>query len=62
MDDRYFEVRVKLTEAQIRAFEEFVAQAGFSDYRYFAASSAQAYDMLHAGERLRAALNICGEY
>ena len=48
-------IRVELPDTQAWAFAEFLKRAGYSDYRTLAASEQQAYEMLEAGEKVRAA-------
>ena len=58
MQDTTFELT--LSEAQAEAFAQFLKRVGLSDYRALAASEVEAYDMLHAGERIRQALADAG--
>lgn len=58
MQDTTFELT--LSEAQAEAFAQFLKRVGLSDYRVLAASEAEAYDMLHAGEHIRKALAEAG--
>ena len=50
------EINVTLTDAQAWEFAQFLKRVCFSDYRGHATSDAEAYHMVHAGERIRSAL------
>ena len=54
------ELTVSLPEREAEAFAQFLKRVGLSDYRALAASEAEAYDMLHAGEHIRKALAEAG--
>ena len=49
-------VQVELPDGLAWALAEFLKRAGYRDYRELAADDQEAWDMLEAGERLRAAL------
>jgi hypothetical protein len=49
-------VQVELPDGLAWALAEFLKRAGYRDYRDLAADEQEAWDMLEAGERLRAAL------
>ena len=49
-------IEVEWTDGQAWALAEFLKRAGYRDYRELAADDQEAWDMLEAGERLRAAL------
>jgi hypothetical protein len=54
------EIQVILTDAQAWEFAQFLKRVYFSDYRGHATSEAQAYRMVEASERIRAALAQAG--
>ena len=60
MEENTVALQVELSEELAWAFAQFVKRAGYADYRALAENEAQAYAMLHAGERLRQALIECG--
>lgn len=49
-------IQVELQDDQAWAFAEFLKRVGYSDYRPLAVDEKEAYDMLYAGEKIRAAL------
>jgi hypothetical protein len=49
-------IEVDLPDGQAWALAEFLKRAGYRDYRELAADDQEAWAMLEAGERLRAAL------
>jgi len=49
-------VQVEWTDGQAWALAEFLKRVGYRDYRELAVDDQEAWDMLEAGERLRAAL------
>ena len=48
-------IHVELPDDQAWAFTQFLKRAGYGDYRALAASDEEAYDMLDAAEKMRAA-------
>jgi hypothetical protein len=53
-------IDVDLTDEQAWALAQFLKRAGFSDYLRLAIDKDEAYVMLDAGEKLRAALAELG--
>jgi hypothetical protein len=53
-------IDVDLTDDQISALAQFLKRAGFSDYLRLAVDKDEAYVMIDAGEKLRAALAELG--
>lgn len=53
-------IQVTLTDEQAWAFAQFLKRVYFADYRQHATSEAEAYRMVEAGERIRAALAEAG--
>jgi hypothetical protein len=53
-------IEATLTDAQAWEFAQFLKRVCFSDYRAHATSEAEAYRMVEAGERIRAALADAG--
>ena len=49
-------IQVTLTDAQAWELAQFLKRVCFSDYRSHATSDEEAYQMVNAGERIRAAL------
>lgn len=54
------DIHVTLTDAQAWEFAQFLKRVCYSDYRQHATSEAEAYRMVEAGERIRAALAQAG--
>jgi hypothetical protein len=54
------EIDVMLTDEQAWQFAQFLKRVCYSDYRAHATSEAEAYRMVEAGERIRAALAEAG--
>jgi hypothetical protein len=54
------QVELKLNEQQAWAFAEFLKRVGYGHYRALAASDEETHDMVHAGEKVRAALEEKG--
>ena len=53
-------IELELSEEQAEALAQFLKRVGFSDYRSLAQDEGEAYAMLYAGERVRAALAEAG--
>lgn len=53
-------VSVTLTEEQALAYAQFLKRVGFSDYKNNSVDKDEAYVMVDAGERIRAALHRAG--
>lgn len=53
-------IEVDLTDDEAWALAQFLKRAGFSDYLRLAIDKDEAYVMLDAGEKLRAALAALG--
>jgi hypothetical protein len=53
-------IETTLTDAQAWEFAQFLKRVCFSDYRAHATCEAEAYRMIEAGERIRAALADAG--
>jgi hypothetical protein len=53
-------ITATLSDEQAWAFAQFLKRVCFSDYEHSAASQAEAYTMLGAGERIREALREQG--
>lgn len=49
-------IQVELSDAQAWAFAEFLKRVGYGDYRPLAVDEQEAYNMIYAGEKVRAAL------
>lgn len=49
-------IEVELSDAQAWAFAEFLKRVGYGDYRPLAVDEREAYEMIYAGEKVRAAL------
>ncbi|HMS07596.1 MAG TPA: hypothetical protein PKD73_17750 [Burkholderiaceae bacterium] len=60
MEDSPIPITLYLTDGQAWAFAQFLKRAGFDDYRRLAVDEAEAYDMLDAGEKVRAHLGLAG--
>ena len=54
------DIRFDLPPAQALALAQFLKRVGLDDYRRLAVDADEAWDMLDAGERLRAALAAAG--
>lgn len=53
-------ITVELTAAQALALAQFLKRVGLDDYKGLAADTDEAYTMLDAGEKVRAALIEAG--
>lgn len=53
-------LRIELHEKEAAAFAEFLKRAGFEDYQKNATNKEEVYDMLEAGEKIRAGLSEAG--
>lgn len=53
-------IEVELSDEQAWALAEFLKRVGFSDVRPLAVDEREAYDMIYAGEKVRAALSEKG--
>lgn len=49
-------IQVELSDDQAWAFAEFLKRVGYGDYRPLAVDESEAYDMIYAGGKVRAAL------
>lgn len=49
-------IQAELSDDQAWALAEFLKRVGYGDVRPLAVSEKEAYDMIYAGERVRAAL------
>ena len=54
------EINIIFTDMQAWDYAQFLKRVCFSDYRGCATNEAEAYHMLHAGERVRDALAAQG--
>ncbi len=52
--------QIRVDEEQAEALAQFLKRTVFADYRDHAVHEREAYEMLHAGERLRRALAAAG--
>ena len=53
-------IEVELSPEQAEAFAQFLKRVGLSDYRDLAQHENESYEMLYAGEKVRAALAEIG--
>jgi len=54
------ELHIELSDIQAYEYAQFLKRVCFSDYRSHAQTENEAYVMVHAGERIRAALEAQG--
>lgn len=53
-------VKFETSEEQAQALAQFLKRMGLADYRDHAIDEKEAYQMMHAGEKLRSALATAG--
>lgn len=60
MSEETVRIEVEFSDSEAWVFAQFLKRAGHSNYLECAADSSEAYQMLFAGEKLRAALAAAG--
>lgn len=60
MTEPTVKISVELPESEAWAFAQFLKRAGHADYRNFTKDDEEAYQMLYAADKVRAALAEAG--